>query len=261
MGNALHPGETVSENSIQPEEIIMKISNIAIALSSLLLAAGCAYEQRYGYTYGGSSHGSEAIVRPNAADRSLEESVRYQISRYGQLAVTAPDVQITCRDGAVTISGSVPNERDKQMMDACVRNTSGVLSVDNQLAVIYPATGSTYNQGTVYAPAPAPLQAPVYAAPQPAAPAVSSGPVGLDSLNVQVQASTEADRDCAQRVMETVRADPAFSSQSPTVTVSLSGGRAYIYGTADSRAQRRAIVNAVKRVPGVVEVRDDIRLR
>jgi len=78
---------------------------------------------------------------------------------------------------------------------------------------------------------------------------------------VQVQASTEADRDCAQRVMETVRADPAFTSQSPTVTVSLNVGRAYIYGTAESRAQRRAIVEAVKRVPGVVEVREDIRIR
>ena len=243
----------------------MRTSNIAIALSSLLVAAGCAYEQRYGYSYGGSSlHGSEAIVRPNAADRSLEESVRYQISRYGELAAAAPDVQITCRDGAVTLSGSVPNERDKQMMDACVRNTSGVLAVDNQLAVIYPPTStynSTYNQSTVYTPAPPPpSQTTTYAAP-PAAPVVSTGPVGLDSLNVQVQASTEADRDCAQRVMETVRADPAFTSQSPTVTVSLNGGRAYIYGTAESRAQRRAIVNAVKRVPGVVEVRDDIRLR
>jgi osmotically-inducible protein OsmY len=239
----------------------MRTSNIAIALSSFLLAAGCAYEQRYGYNYGGSSlHGSEAIARPNAADRSLEESVRYQISRYGELAAAAPDVQITCRDGAVTLSGSVPNERDKEMMEACVRNTSGVLSVDNRLAVIYPATG-TYNQSTVYTPAPPSSQTTIYAAPQPAAPAVSTGPVGLDTLNVQVEASTEADRDCAQRVMETVRADPVFSSETPTVTVSLNGGRAYIYGTADSRAQRRAIVEAVKRVPGVVEVRDDIRIR
>ena len=246
-------------------KLTMRTSNIAIALSSLLVAAGCAYEQRYVYSYGGSSlHGSEAIVRPNAADRSLEESVRYQISRYGELAAAAPDVQITCRDGAVTLSGSVPNERDKQMMDVCVRNTSGVLVVDNQLAVIYPSISiynSTYNQSTVYTPATPPSQTPVYTPAQPAAPVVSTGPVGLDSLNVQVQASTEADRDCAQRVMETVRADPAFTSQSPTVTVSLNGGRAYIYGTADSRAQRRAIVNAVKRVPGVVEVRDDIRLR
>jgi osmotically-inducible protein OsmY len=240
----------------------MRTSNIAIALSSLLLAAGCAYEQRYGYSYGGASlHGSEVIARPNAADRSLEQSVRYQISRYGDLAVVAPDVQITCRDGAVTLSGSVPNERDKQMIDACVRNTGGVLSVDNQLAVIYPATGSTYNQSTVYTPPPPSSQSTIYAAPQPAAPVVSSGPVGIDTLNVQVQGSTEADRDCAQRVMETVRADPAFTSQTPTVTVSLNGGRAYIYGTADSRAQRRAIIEAVKRVPGVVEVREDIRIR
>lgn len=233
----------------------MKISNIAIAVSSLLLAAGCAYEQGYGtYGYNSSWHGSTAMVRPNAADRSLEESVRYQMSRYGALAAVAPDVQIICRDGAVTLNGSVQNERDRQMIDACVRNTSGVLSVDNQLAVTYPATGS-YNQSTVYTPAPPPTT--TYAAlPVAAPPVVITGAVG-----VQVQASTDADRDCAQRVIETVRADPAFATQSPTVTVTLNGGRAYIYGTADNRVQRRAIVNAVKRVPGVVQVRDDIRLR
>ena len=244
----------------------MKTSNIAIALSSLLLAAGCAYDQRYGGTYGyGSSslHGSETISRPvvSAADRSLEESVRYQINRYGDLAAASPNVEITCRDGAVTLSGSVPNERDKEMMEACVRNTSGVLSLDNRLAVIYPPT-STYNQSTVYAPAPPPSQTPVYTTPpSPPAASVTTGPVGIDTLNVQVQASTDADRDCAQRVIDTVRADPAFTSQSPAVTVSLNGGRAYIYGTAESRAQRRAIVEAVKRVPGVVDVRDDIRIR
>lgn len=238
----------------------MKTTNVLIAVSSLIFAAGCAYEQRYGYSYGGSSQRSEAIARENA-DRSLEESVRYQINRYGDLAAAAPNVQITCRDGAVTMSGSVPNERDKEMMDACVRNTSGVISVDNQLAVVYPATGS-YSQSTVYTPPPPASQSPIYATPSaPSAPVVSAPPVGIDTLNVQVQTSTDADRDCAQRVIESVRADPAFSSQTPTVTVSLNGGRAYIYGTADSRAQRRAIVEAVKRVPGVVEVRDDIRIR
>jgi len=239
----------------------MRTSNIAIALSSVLLATGCAYEQGYGtYGYNSSWHGSTAMVRPNAADRSLEQSVRYEISRYGALAAVAPDVQITCRDGAVTLSGQVPNERDRQMIDACVRNTSGVLSVDNQLAVTYPATGS-YNQSTIYAPAPTPAPTTTYAAPSVAAPAETTGPVGVDTLNVHVQFSTEADRDCAQRIIDTVRADPAFATQSPTVTVTLNGGRAYIYGTADTRAQRRAIVNCVKRVPGVVQVRDDIRLR
>ena len=239
----------------------MKTRNVFIALSSIIFAAGCAYEQRYGYTYGSSSlHGSEVIVRPNAADRSLEQSVRYQIGRYGELAAAVPDVQITCRDGAVTLNGSVPNERDREMMEACVRNTSGVLSVDNRLAVIYPATGS-YNQSTVYTPPPPASPSTIYATPAAPSPVTSAGPIGIDTLNVQVQTSTDADRDCAQRVIDTVRADPAFTGQTPTVTVSLNGGRAYIYGTADSRAQRRAIVEAVKRVPGVVEVREDIRIR
>lgn len=239
----------------------MKRRNVLLALLSVLFAAGCAYQQRDGmYSYGTTWHGSESITRPrvNAADRSLEESVRYQINRYGQLASVSADVQITCRDGAVSLSGSVPNQRDKEMMEACVRNTSGVLSVDDRLAVIYPPTG-TDNQSTVYTPAPP--AATTYVSPPEPSTTIIAGPVGVDALNVQVQASSDADRDCAQRIIDTVRTDPAFSSQAPTVTVSLNGGRAFIYGTAESRAQRRAIVDAVKRVPGVVDVRDDINIR
>src|ERR1051325_3361923 len=117
----------------------MRTRNVLIALSSVLFAAGCAYQQPDGmYSYNTTWHGSEAITRPrvSAADRSLQDSVRYQINQYGQLASVSPNVQITCRDGAVTLSGSVPSERDKEMMEACVRNTSGVLSVDDRLAGI-----------------------------------------------------------------------------------------------------------------------------
>ncbi len=238
----------------------MRTRNIVLILSSLLFAAGCAYQDRYGtygYSYNSSPlHGSEALAAQRAADRSLEDSCHSQINRYGDLAADSSNVQISCRGGVVTLSGTVPNERDKEMMEVCVRNTSGVVSIDDQLTVGYQPTGS-YNQSTVYTPAPQP---PVYS-PPPQAPTVTTGPVGIDSFNVQVQASTDADRDCAQRVIDTIRADPAFTSGAPTVTVTLNGGRAFIYGTADNRAQRRAIVDAVKRVPGVVEVRDDIRIR
>jgi osmotically-inducible protein OsmY len=242
----------------------MRIGNILFTISSLVLASGCAYQDRYG-TYGYSSsplHGSEALRVQRAADRSLEDSCRYQINRYGDLAANSANVQIACRSGAATLTGTVPNERDKEMMEACVRNTSGVVSVDDQLTVAYQPTGAysgtgSYNQSTVYTPAPQP---PVYS-PPPQTPTVTTGPVGIDSLNVQVQASTDADRDCAQRVIDSIRSDPAFTSQTPTVTITLNGGRAFIYGTAQSRAQRRAIVDVVKRVPGVVDVRDDIRIQ
>lgn len=238
----------------------MRTRNIVLILSSLLFAAGCAYQDRYGtygYSYNSSPvHGSEALAAQRAADRSLEDSCHYQINRYGDLAADSANVQITCRGGAATLTGSVPNQRDKEMMEVCVRNTRGVASVDNQLVVSYAPTG-TYSQSSVYTP---PAQAPVYS-PPPATPAITTGPVGIDSFNVQVEASTDADRDCAQRVIDTIRSDPAFTSEAPSVTVTLNGGRAFIYGTAESRAQRRAIVDAVKRVPGVVEVRDDIRIR
>jgi osmotically-inducible protein OsmY len=245
----------------------MTTRNIVLTLSSLVFAAGCAYQQRDGtYSYGSTWHGSGAIARTDtrAADRALEDSVRYQINRYGDLAADSANVQVSCRDGLATLSGSVPNERDKEMMEVCVRNTSGVLRVENQLAIIYPPTG-TQNESTVYTAPPPPSQpSTTYVAPTEPPPTTTTfeaGPVAVDALNVQIQASTDADRDCAQRIVDAVRSDPSFTSQAPTVTVSLNGGRAFIYGTAESRPQRRAIVDAVRRVPGVVDVRDDIRIR
>src|ERR1043166_4575271 len=117
----------------------MRTTNILLTFSSLLLASGCAYQRDGTYGYSGSSaHGSEALVAERARDRSLEDSCRYEINRYGELASASSNVQVASRDGVVTLSGSVPNERDKEMIEACVKNTSGVLRVDNQLAIIYP---------------------------------------------------------------------------------------------------------------------------
>src|SRR6478752_7700550 len=121
----------------------MRISIKLAILSSLVLAAGCSDEFQgrqatasYGpdarvgaSTYGSYGSGTYGATQDlNASDRALENSLRDQLNRYGELGTATPNVQIMARSGAVTLSGSVTSERDRQMIEAMVRNTAGVIS-------------------------------------------------------------------------------------------------------------------------------------
>jgi osmotically-inducible protein OsmY len=59
--------------------------------------------------------------------------VRRQFDRYGALSTLKQNVEITTRNGVVTLTGSVPGEQEKDMVQAMVENTMGVVSVDNRL--------------------------------------------------------------------------------------------------------------------------------
>src|ERR1051325_5979768 len=133
--------------------------------SALLFAAGCASNEPVattystpGYGYSSTTHGGEVLSSrsyyDDSADRALEASLRDQLNRYGELASVTPNLQIVARNGAVTLRGSVPNERDRQMIDTCIRNTSGVTSVSDQMQVSYAPTGTYGQSTTVYAPPP-----------------------------------------------------------------------------------------------------------
>src|SRR5215471_706373 len=114
----------------------MKTMQIFLGVSVLVLVAGCAsYERPY------TSSSTTGSYDYNAANRALETTVRAEINRYGDLAAATPDVRIHALNGVVTLSGSVPSDRERQMLDDVVRNTSGVVAVNDQLQVPYPPTG------------------------------------------------------------------------------------------------------------------------
>src|SRR5438128_1046929 len=126
------------------------LTSLGIA-STALLMAGCADEptagtyHSYGYTetYPNGRVVTTTRYNQEAADRSLEATCREQLNRYGDLAAVSPNVQIVARSGVVTLSGTVASERERQMIDACVKNSSGVVSVDDQLRIGYAPTGTT----------------------------------------------------------------------------------------------------------------------
>jgi len=239
----------------------MTIARNLAVLSAVLLAAGCADEttrstyRTYGYTEGPAHAGEIVSTRrynQEAADRSLEGSLREQLNRYGDLAATTPNVQITARSGAVTLTGAVASERERQMVEACVKNSSGVVSVNDQLRVGYAPTGTSGQTTTIYEPPPTvPV---VTTTPAP-------GPSYVQTINPEIVATTDTDNDLAQRVADSIRADPVLPTLAPSVSVYVSGGRVVLRGTVENHKQRRAIANAVKRTPGVIDVRDELKVR
>ncbi len=74
-------------------------------------------------------------------DRELENALRSQLNRYGDLATTTPNVQIYAQSGTVTLSGNVPSQRERDMIDSLVRDQTGVVAVNDQLQIAYPPTG------------------------------------------------------------------------------------------------------------------------
>ena len=216
----------------------MKNTNVPVFVSLAVLAAGCAYHEPYsGSAYSSSpAHAGEVMTSRDRADRALEAAIRDELNHYGDLASAAPNVQIIARDGAVTLSGTVPTQKERDMIEACARNTSGVVAVNDQLALSYPPTGSP-SQSTF-----------VYPGSQPA-----------ENLNLQVQAMTDSDRGLAQRIIDGVRTDSVLPTLAPSVNITVTGGRVVLEGTVSSRRERKAIEDAVRRVSGVVDVRDELR--
>src|SRR5436190_8420537 len=113
----------------------MRIAKKLGFISSVLVAAGCTeYQQRQASYTPEAARGGQVISSGpyvstpvvKEADRALENSLRDQLSRYGDLASSAPNVQITARNGTVTLAGTVHSERERQMIEAMVKNTGGV---------------------------------------------------------------------------------------------------------------------------------------
>src|ERR1041385_639596 len=146
----------------------MKIQGTLTVLSSLVLLAGCAHRAEYAAydqnvpspsyngtttynnqssTYNNSSTTSvapqnntsvgisqqnSASLTPNASDQSLVFQVRQALHNNPNLTEVVPNIQINASGGTVILTGSVPNEQQKQAVETLVKSTTGVVNVNNQ---------------------------------------------------------------------------------------------------------------------------------
>lgn len=230
----------------------------------LLLSTGCSspyqpstYSSTYPPVYGGEvissgPYGATMVVPPPTqaqADRALENSLRTELNRYGDLASAAPSVGIFAQGGTVTLTGTVPGTRERDMIDSLVRDTAGVVAVNDQLQVNYPPTGA--------------VGAPVRVYTSPPDYVVNSAPIIVSSgnLTLTVQGMTLADRNLGQRVADRIRSDPNLTPLASTVNLSVSDGRVYLRGTVDTEEQHLAMVSLVQHTYGVSAVYDQLLLR
>jgi osmotically-inducible protein OsmY len=183
------------------------------------------------------------------ADRALESSIRSQLSRYGDLSAISPNVQIFAENGTVTLSGTVPGPRERDMIESLVKDHSGVVSVNDQLQMNYPPTGVVEGPVRVY------RTPPDYVA--------SSAPsiVYSGRLSLTIQAPTLSDRNLGQRIADRLRADNVVAPLASTINISVSDGRVYLRGTVDTEEQHLSIVSIAQHTYGVNAVYDQLLVR
>ena len=216
----------------------MRFTNVLATASALVLAAGCA----------SSDH--------HAADRAIENNIRAEMMRYGDLGANEDRIRVHSHDGVVTLRGHVRTEKDRDMLDSMVRNTTGVIEVQDQLAVSYGEDGkfATY-----------PSAAPVYVTPPPVVtvpPAdVPPEPMLVPGYsNLKVQASTQADEPAASRVAAQLKAEAIPQDRLQNVTVTVTAGNVALQGSVDTQQQRQAIIAAVQEVGGIRAIYDQLEV-
>jgi osmotically-inducible protein OsmY len=265
----------------------MRIANGLAIVSSLLLATGCATDERrtewsnrpaygestttYGTTYGTtgyngtgyrtatpsddkySTQGQAAASQlMNDNDRTLCYQVRQQFDANPNFSTFAPNVSITCHNGVATLSGTVPTDEDRMALVAECRRMPGIASVHDELQI--DATAAT---GGIYVAPPA--------SPQPTSrydegSRIYGGNLG-DVFSLHVMGLNDTDRSLAQRILEGLRTDSALPALLPVVNIDVSDGQVILRGTVQSGQQRRAIVSAVQRAVGANNVSDQLQVQ
>jgi osmotically-inducible protein OsmY len=171
------------------------------------------------------------------SDQALANQLQQALSSHPTLGGFASNIRITVQNGRVALSGSVPSEQDRQMVDDIVRNTAGVVSVSDQLQIATVPTGRIDQTSRVY-------------------PADSGG----EGLNLHVQGLTETDRVLAQRILDAVQADPDVTGPLQSVNINVSNGKVSLDGTVPSLQQKRSIIAAIQRAAGVNAVYERLQV-
>jgi osmotically-inducible protein OsmY len=151
----------------------MKMAKNLFCVSSLvLLAVGCARHDRFSdtayyspsYGAGGATSSSAttttefSTAQPSAqstatstasasTDQALSTQVQQCLKNDPATSTIAPQIQVSAQGGAVTLSGTVTSEQEKQRVETMVKSTSGVVNVNNQLQVALQPTSDRPDQG------------------------------------------------------------------------------------------------------------------
>jgi hyperosmotically inducible periplasmic protein len=188
-------------------------------------------------TTGVTSLNDQLTLRPvvttsnsNPIDSSLASRVREALRNQPTLANVTPNVQVTENNGTVTLTGSVPTEEDRNLIESVIKNTVGVTAINDGLTIAPSATG---RRATVPG----------------------------DIFNLHVQGLSAPDRTLAQRILDGLRTDSMLGNLLPSVDIQVAGGKVTLQGTVQTEQQKQAILSAVQRAAGVDNVQDELQVQ
>jgi hypothetical protein len=128
----------------------------------------------------------------------------------------------------------------------------------------YPATGAYDGNGRVYAPPPretyTPPQREIYAPPQRET-VTTIEPSYAAETNLRVQGATEADDELGRHIVRQLQAEGALPPAGSALVMGVNHGHVHFKGRVPSSWEHRALVAVAARVPGVVQVQDEIVVR
>jgi hyperosmotically inducible periplasmic protein len=113
-----------------------------LAMAMLIVVTSMAAWSQTGDTSGastGAQSASTAIPAGRKADRALRRQVYAAIGK--DKSISAGDISVIARDGAVTLNGTVVEAAQISRVEAIARGVPGVNSVTNKLTVKKPFGG------------------------------------------------------------------------------------------------------------------------
>jgi osmotically-inducible protein OsmY len=167
----------------------------------------------------------------------LANQLQRALANQPTLANFAQNIRINVQNGRVTLTGNVPSDQDRRIVDDVVRNIAGVVSVTDQMVVNAVPTGREDQTSRVY-----------------------PNTTGQEGFSLHVEGLSDADRVLAQRILEDLGTEPALSGNLPPVSITVAGGKVTLQGTVSSLEEKRRVTEAMQRIAGVNNLYDQLQV-
>ena len=282
-GTVTLSGSVPTESDRQAvDTLVRNTTGVTSVMDQLQISSTAGSSGQTAYTYGtqqqpGAYNYQQQSTQPQSTtdtDRELVDKVQNALRSNTSSSWLAQSVNVSAQNGAVTLTGTIPNDQQRQVVDNVVRNVNGVSSVYDQLQITATPTGrsdqqqnysynNTSQQQQQQYPAQPPQQEPQqqqqqqsYSGNANASPTLATG----DIFNLHVQGLNDTDRNLAQNILQGLRTDSLLHALLPTVNINVSGGRVILQGTVQNEQQRQAIATVVQRAAGGSNVDNQLQV-
>ena len=204
------------------------------------------------------------------ADQQLISKVQRTMNNDTSLVPLASNIQITAKNGSVTLSGTVPTDQDKQRLEMAAKSTPEVVSVNNQIQVSSQSspgrpesssvTPSSTGQNQPLTPTSQSTTSRIYTESQRTSPLPTTDSPQADSFSQKIQGITQRDQDLANQVSQQLKADNSMPGMMENVRIDISDGKATLRGHVSSEDEKSKVEDAVKQVSGVTSVDNQIQV-